>query len=79
VLLVLFLLFIQFCAGIWYTASYIPFGRKMILSCLKNTICRPCKPLFEKKGWGSGGEGSTSGSGGGGAAAAGSHASWSKA
>ena len=40
IFLILSLLFIQYCAGIWYTASYIPFGRKMILGCLKSTICK---------------------------------------
>ncbi|KAF0699323.1 Aste57867_10113 [Aphanomyces stellatus] len=29
-LVVLFLAFMQFCAAIWYNASYIPYGRQMI-------------------------------------------------
>ncbi|CAM9206622.1 unnamed protein product [Heterosigma akashiwo] len=40
---VLFLLLIQVLAAIWYTASYIPYGRKMIVNCLQTTCFRPCK------------------------------------
>ena len=47
IFLILFLLFIQYCAGIWYAASFIPFGRKMILGCLKSTICKPCWDTYE--------------------------------
>ena len=39
------LLFIQICAGIWYAASYIPFGRKIICSFLRQVPC--FKPCFE--------------------------------
>uniref|UniRef100_A0A7S2XXF0 Vesicle transport protein n=1 Tax=Fibrocapsa japonica TaxID=94617 RepID=A0A7S2XXF0_9STRA len=35
IILVLFLLLIQVCAAMWYMASYIPYGRRMIVSCLK--------------------------------------------
>jgi Got1/Sft2-like family len=42
VALVLFLLFIQILAGIWYTASYIPFAQKMIIAFFRNTLCKPC-------------------------------------
>lgn len=46
VALVLFLLAIEICAAIWYSASYIPFGRKMILTfCRKYCLC--CRPCFE--------------------------------
>jgi len=47
IFLILALLFIQYCAGIWYTASFIPFGRKMILGCLKSTICKPCWEAYQ--------------------------------
>lgn len=42
VVLVLFLLFIQILAGIWYTLSYIPFAQKMVIMFFKNTLCKPC-------------------------------------
>ena len=35
-IIVLICVFVQFCAAMWYTASYIPYGRKMLLSCLKS-------------------------------------------
>jgi hypothetical protein len=47
VALILFLLFVEILAGFWYAASYIPFGRKMILACLKRTICKPCCDAYE--------------------------------
>jgi hypothetical protein len=47
VLLVIFLLLLEICAAVWYSASYIPYGRKMIISCFKNTCCRPCKDMFK--------------------------------
>lgn len=49
--IVLFLLFIQILAGIWYTASYIPFAQKIIISFFKNTLCKPC---FDAAGKGGG-------------------------
>jgi hypothetical protein len=43
VFLVLFLLAIEIIAGAWYSLSYIPFGRKIVLQCLRKTkICFPC-------------------------------------
>jgi predicted membrane protein len=36
--LVLFLAFIQFVAAVWYAASYIPYGRKIIKGFLKK-VC----------------------------------------
>mmetsp|Transcript_9124 Transcript_9124/g.31128 ORF Transcript_9124/g.31128 Transcript_9124/m.31128 type:complete len:175 (-) Transcript_9124:30-554(-) len=39
VFVVLFLLLIEICAGMWYFLSYIPYGRKAVLGCLK----APCK------------------------------------
>lgn len=39
--LVLFLLFIQILAGLWYAASYIPYGRQMIIDwCKKVCTCQ---------------------------------------
>ncbi len=43
VFLVLFLLAIEIIAGAWYSISYIPFGRKIVLSFLRATgVCFPC-------------------------------------
>jgi len=42
--LVLFSLAIQFCAMIWYTASYVPYGRKMI----KKMIGGVCKSVMNE-------------------------------
>lgn len=43
VILVLFLLFIEVLAAIWYSISYIPFGRKICLQFLRQIgICYPC-------------------------------------
>ena len=47
VFLVLFLLFIEVLAGIWYAASYIPYGRKMLLALLRNTCCGPCFEAYD--------------------------------
>jgi hypothetical protein len=35
-------LFVQILSGIWYSASFIPFGRMLIKTALKKTICKPC-------------------------------------
>ncbi len=37
--LVLLSVVVQFLALVWYTLSYIPFARDMVLSCMKST-CR---------------------------------------
>jgi len=43
VFLVLFLLVIEILAGTWYSISYIPFGRKIVLTFLRSLgICFPC-------------------------------------
>jgi hypothetical protein len=47
VALVLVLLFIQVLAGLWYTASYIPFARKMIIAFFRNTLCKPCFDAYQ--------------------------------
>ncbi len=39
VVLVLALVLVQFLALVWYTLSYIPYGRTMVLNCLT----APCK------------------------------------
>jgi hypothetical protein len=41
--LVLFLLGIEIIAGVWYSISFIPFGRKIVLQFLRATgVCFPC-------------------------------------
>ena len=41
---ILSMLFVEILAAIWYSASFIPFGRNMILGCLRGG---PCGPLFK--------------------------------
>lgn len=48
IFLVLFLLFIEILAALWYTISYIPFGRKMALAFLRQIgICMPCFFVYD--------------------------------
>ena len=47
IVLIVFLLFIEILAGVWYAASFIPYGRKMILSFLRNTCCGPCFEAYD--------------------------------
>ena len=46
---ILVLLVFETLAGVWYAASYVPFGRKMIVKCcaasLFSTCPEVCKPL----------------------------------
>ena len=37
-MLIWLLIFVQFCALIWYVASYVPFARKAMVGCAKR-IC----------------------------------------
>ena len=46
--LILFLLFIQICAGCWYGLSYIPYGRDMASAVIRKTyICYPCYFVYD--------------------------------
>jgi hypothetical protein len=48
--LVLFLLFIEYLAGIWYSLSYIPFARKVVCRQLRaSQICFPCFWVSDKR------------------------------
>lgn len=47
IVLVMFLLILQILAAIWYTLSYIPYGRKTATSCLGNSCCSACKPCLD--------------------------------
>lgn len=39
-LLTLLFLVVQICAGLWYTASYVPYGRQMLTSCVNSLLGR---------------------------------------
>ena len=39
---VIFMILIQISASIWYSASYIPYGRRFILQIFQSTCCKPC-------------------------------------
>ena len=54
--IILVLLFIEILAAFWYSISYIPFGRKMVIAFLKRTICKPCFDLYSESGGGGGGK-----------------------
>ena len=63
--IVIVLLLIQICAGFWYSISYIPFARKMVIAFLRRTICKPCFDAYDSiKGQSGGGEGGNSMMGG---------------
>jgi hypothetical protein len=42
---ILLLIFFETLAGIWYAASYIPFGRRMIVSICQGTLFLPCPQI----------------------------------
>lgn len=46
--IVIVLLIIQVCAGFWYGMSYVPFGRKMVITFLRSTICKPCAQVYDQ-------------------------------
>eukprot|EP01041_Mallomonas_annulata_P000650 gene650-1259_t len=60
VLLVLFLLFIEVLAALWYSISYIPFARKMVIEFFKRTLCKTCWDAYQDSKGGGGGGGSSS-------------------
>ena len=45
--LVVMMIFIQIGASIWYSASYIPYGRRMIIKIFQSTCCAPCPQVCE--------------------------------
>jgi len=51
--LVIVLLIIEICAAFWYGMSYVPFGRKMVITFLRNTICKPCATAYDSMKGGS--------------------------
>lgn len=44
---VILMLFVQIAASIWYSASYIPYGRRMIVKLFQSTCCSPCPAVCE--------------------------------
>lgn len=49
VFLVLFLLFIEVLAAVWYSISYIPFGRKIVIAFFRRTgVCMPCFYVYDQ-------------------------------
>mmetsp|Transcript_24822 Transcript_24822/g.42022 ORF Transcript_24822/g.42022 Transcript_24822/m.42022 type:complete len:203 (-) Transcript_24822:348-956(-) len=55
--IVLFALLVEICAAFWYSISFIPFGRKMFIGCMKKTVCKPCADLHAESSGGGGGKG----------------------
>jgi hypothetical protein len=47
--LILFLLFVEICAALWYSISYIPGGRTIALSVMRSTgLCFPCFFVYDQ-------------------------------
>ncbi len=44
----LFLLFIEILAAVWYSISFIPFARKMIIAYLRRGPCQPCFQVYDE-------------------------------
>ncbi len=44
---VVMLIFVQIGASIWYSASYIPYGRRMIVKIFQSTCCSPCPQVCD--------------------------------
>lgn len=45
--IILILLVLETMAGIWYAASYIPYGRRMIVACCEASLFSPCPKACE--------------------------------
>ena len=43
------LLLIEIVAAVWYSISFIPFARKIVIQMLRSTgICRPCFDVYDQ-------------------------------
>jgi len=45
--IILAMLLIEIAAAVWYSASFIPFGRAFIMTCLRGSICMPCAKVYD--------------------------------
>lgn len=45
---VLPLLFLEILVALWYSISYIPFARKMIIAYLRRGPCQPCFQMYDE-------------------------------
>lgn len=49
IFLIFFLLFVEILAALWYTLSYVPFGRKIFMAFLRKTgACMPCFYIYDQ-------------------------------
>lgn len=49
IFLIFFLLAIEIAAALWYTLSYVPFGRKIFMAFLRKTgACMPCFYVYDQ-------------------------------
>ncbi len=50
--IILVMLLAETLAAVWYSASYVPFGRKMIVTCCQSSFFSPCpevlKPIWDQ-------------------------------
>ncbi|KAJ8601075.1 hypothetical protein CTAYLR_009730 [Chrysophaeum taylorii] len=44
---VVFMIFVQIAASVWYSASYIPYGRRMIIKLFQSTCFKPCPAVCD--------------------------------
>lgn len=48
IFLIFFLLAVEIAAALWYTLSYVPFGRKIFMAFLRRTgACMPCFYVYD--------------------------------
>lgn len=48
------LLLIEVVAAVWYSISYIPFARKLVIQMLRSTVCKPCFEAYDSMQQGGG-------------------------
>lgn len=59
------MLLIEICAALWYSISFIPFARKMVIGVARRTVCKPCFQVYdEAKASAGGGSGGSNNKGG---------------
>lgn len=60
--IVLCLLLIQILAALWYSISYIPFARKVVIAFARRSVCKPCFDIYDEAKGAQGGGGKSGGS-----------------